>query len=50
MKQSPLLTVPPAPKPTTVQLVESLLFIAGEPVTIAQLARTLELPEKEGAS
>ncbi len=30
--------------PTLIQLVESLLFIAGEPVTVAQLARTLEAP------
>jgi segregation and condensation protein B len=27
-----------------VQLVESLLFVAGEPVTVAQLAQALELP------
>ena len=31
------------PAATTVQLVESLLFIAGEPVTITQLAHVLEL-------
>jgi segregation and condensation protein B len=31
----------PAPPP---QLVESLLFVAGEPVAVAQLARALELP------
>ncbi len=30
--------------PSTVQLVESLLFIAGESVTVAQLAQALELP------
>ena len=27
-----------------VQLLESLLFVAGEPVTVAQLARALEVP------
>lgn len=32
------------PTATTVQLVESLLFVAGEPVTVGQLARALELP------
>ncbi len=32
------------PQPTTVQLIESLLFVAGEPVTITQLARVLDLP------
>ncbi len=42
MEQSTLLSVPPAPAPTLVQLVESLLFVAGEPVTVAQLARALE--------
>ncbi len=30
--------------PSTEQLIESLLFIAAEPVTIAQLMRALELP------
>ncbi|MCX7791514.1 MAG: SMC-Scp complex subunit ScpB [Chloroflexaceae bacterium] len=35
---------PPASTLTLVQLVESLLFIAGEPLTVAQLARTLEAP------
>lgn len=43
MEQPPLFEVSTPPKPSTVQLVESLLFIAGEPVTIAQLARVLEL-------
>lgn len=33
----------PAP-PTPTQLVESLLFVAGEPVTIVELAKALELP------
>src|SRR5438128_426786 len=44
MEQPLLFEVPPMPAPSTVQLVESLLFIAGEPVTIAQLAQALELP------
>src|SRR5262245_21709578 len=43
MEQPLLLDIPPTPAPTTVQLVESLLFIAGEPVTITQLAHALEL-------
>jgi segregation and condensation protein B len=43
MEQTPLIDIPPTPAPTTVQLVESLLFIAGEPVTVTQLAHTLEL-------
>jgi segregation and condensation protein B len=43
MKQTLLIDIPPTPAPTTVQLVESLLFIAGEPVTITQLAHALEL-------
>jgi segregation and condensation protein B len=43
MEQPHLIDIPPAPQPTTVQLVESLLFIAGEPVTVAQLARALEI-------
>ncbi len=30
--------------PALVQLVESLLFVAGEPVTLVQLAKALELP------
>lgn len=46
MEQSTLLSVPTAPAPTLTQLVESLLFVAGEPVTVAQLARALEaLPD-----
>jgi len=44
MEQIPLLDIPPTPMPTTVLVVESLLFIAGEPVTVAQLAQALELP------
>jgi segregation and condensation protein B len=44
MEQPPLIDIPAAPKPTTVQLIESLLFIAGEAVTVAQLAKALELP------
>ncbi|MFL5804708.1 MAG: SMC-Scp complex subunit ScpB [Roseiflexaceae bacterium] len=43
MEQPRLLDIPPALAPTTVQLIESLLFIAGEPVTITQLAHALEL-------
>jgi segregation and condensation protein B len=43
MEQTPLIDIPPTPAPTTVQLIESLLFIAGEPVTITQLAHALEL-------
>lgn len=36
----------PAPlsDPTTRQLIESLLFVAGEPVTVTQLARILDVP------
>jgi segregation and condensation protein B len=40
--QPTLPEMPPPPAP--VQLVESLLFVAGEPVTIVQLARALDLP------
>lgn len=40
----PAIPPPEAPSPTTVQLVESLLFVAGEPVSVAQLARALEVP------
>jgi segregation and condensation protein B len=43
MEQPSLIDVPLAPSPTTVQLIESLLFIAGEPITITQLAHVLEL-------
>lgn len=32
------------PPPGLVRLVESVLFVAGEPVPVAQLARVLELP------
>jgi segregation and condensation protein B len=42
--QPPLPQMPPPPAPTTTQLVESLLFVAGEPVPVGQLARALELP------
>ncbi|MGQ9927237.1 MAG: SMC-Scp complex subunit ScpB [Chloroflexaceae bacterium] len=43
--QSPLPhLLPPTVTPGLVQLVESLLFVAGEPVTVARLARTLEAP------
>lgn len=34
----------PLPSPSLLQLVESLLFVAGEPVTVAQLVRALEVP------
>jgi segregation and condensation protein B len=44
MQQPPLIDVPPAPRPSTVQLIESLLFIAGEPVAVTDLARALEIP------
>lgn len=30
--------------PTTVQLVEALLFVAGEAVTVAQLAKAIDVP------
>jgi segregation and condensation protein B len=43
MTQPPLLDIPPLPKPATVQLLEALLFIAGEPVAVAELARALEI-------
>jgi len=43
--QPPLPQMPaPASPPRATLLVESLLFVAGEPVTVTQLARTLELP------
>lgn len=42
--QPPLPQMPPPLTPTTTQLVESLLFVAGEPVPVGQLARALELP------
>jgi segregation and condensation protein B len=44
MEQPPLFEIPTLPAPSTVQLIESLLFIAGESVTVAQLAQALELP------
>jgi segregation and condensation protein B len=44
MEQPTLFEIPALPQPTTAQLVEGLLFIAGEPITVAQLAHTLELP------
>ncbi|NNJ10937.1 SMC-Scp complex subunit ScpB [Chloroflexales bacterium ZM16-3] len=39
----PALPEMPAP-PDPVQLVESLLFVAGEPVSMAQIAKALDLP------
>jgi segregation and condensation protein B len=44
MQQPPLIDIPPTPRPSAVQLIESLLFIAGEPVAVADLARALEIP------
>lgn len=46
MDQPRLLNVPvPAlPKPSTIQLVEALLFVAEEPLTVAQLAKAIEAP------
>ncbi len=44
IEQPRLFEVAALPTPSTVQLVESLLFIAGESVTVAQLAQALELP------
>lgn len=44
MDQASLIDIPPTPTATTVQLLESLLFIAGEPVSVTQLAHALELP------
>ncbi|MFV9506618.1 MAG: SMC-Scp complex subunit ScpB [Oscillochloridaceae bacterium umkhey_bin13] len=35
---------PPVPAPSLVQLVESLLFVAGEPVALTDLVRALEAP------
>jgi segregation and condensation protein B len=43
-EQPSLFEIPALATPSTVQLVESLLFIAGESVTVAQLAQALELP------
>jgi segregation and condensation protein B len=39
-----------APPPSLEQLVESLLFVAGEPVTVGQLARALEATEEAVAA
>ncbi len=39
----PQLVTAQVPLPTR-QLIESLLFVAGEPITVVQLARTLQLP------
>jgi segregation and condensation protein B len=44
-QQQPLPDLPPPQAlPGTAQLIESLLFVAGEAVTITQLAQILELP------
>ncbi len=45
MDQQPLPHLPaPDPPLAPYQLVESLLFVAGEPISITQIARVLELP------
>ena len=44
MEQPPLFDLPTPPAPSAVQLLESLLFVAGEPLAVAQLAQALELP------
>lgn len=44
MEQHPLIDIPLPPVPTTMQLVEALLFVAGEPVTVAQLAKAAAVP------
>ena len=44
MEQPPLFDMPAPRAPGAVQLLESLLFVAGEPLTVAQLAQALELP------
>jgi segregation and condensation protein B len=44
VEQKLLIDIPPTLTTSTVQLVESLLFVAGESVTVAQLAQALELP------
>lgn len=43
MEQPRLIELAPIPQPSTVQLLESLLFIAGEPLSIAQMAQALEI-------
>lgn len=43
MNQQPLIDVPPLPAATAAQLIESLLFVAGEPVSVSQLAQALEV-------
>lgn len=44
MEQPPLFDLPAVPAPSASQLIEALLFIAGEPLMVAQLAQALELP------
>lgn len=44
MEQTFMDGLPAAPRPSLVQLVESLLFVASEPVTVTQLAHALEAP------
>ena len=43
MEQPPLIELPSLPNPTLVQMLESVLFVAGESVTIAHLSKTLEV-------
>lgn len=43
MEPQPLPPERPPGAPTTAQLIESILFVASEPVTIGQLARVLEI-------
>lgn len=43
MDQQTYISVPPTPSATTAQLIESVLFVASEPVPIAQLAKVLEV-------
>jgi segregation and condensation protein B len=44
MEQPPLFDLPTPPAPSAAQLIEGLLFVAGEPLSVAQLAQVLELP------
>jgi segregation and condensation protein B len=43
MIQQPFHEIPPLPTPTAAQLIESLLFVAGEPLAVTQLAQALEV-------
>lgn len=44
MEQSALPDLPPLASLTTAHQIEALLFVAGEPVTVTELARLLDLP------